>query len=219
MSQSEKHPSVRRLSLFDQLLTEINAGLNTLAHTKATRSPRPDQQLDSNLTTDQSKQSAALMRINHVGEVCAQALYRGQAFFAEQDNMKSHLLIAAEEEHAHLSWCQARLHELDSHPSLLNPFWYGASFVIGASFAKLGDRISLGFVEETEYQVMAHLEKHLNAMPEQDTQSRAILKKMHQDEAHHAQSAKERGATELPMPIKIMMKVQSKVMTTLARHI
>jgi ubiquinone biosynthesis monooxygenase Coq7 len=160
-----------------------------------------------------------LMRINHTGEVCAQALYDGQAALARSEENRAHLQHAADEETDHLAWCAERLKELDSRPSLLNPLWYAGSYVIGAVAALAGDPISLGFVVETENQVEAHLQEHLDTLPAQDERSRAVLAQMQADEVRHAHDAKVRGGVDLPFPIPSLMQLSSKVMKTVAYRI
>ncbi len=212
---------MRKLSITDRLLSHLDQGLKTLAN-KAPRPQRPNPGQDiPSCTLDKRTQRdiSGMMRVNHTGEVCAQALYLGQSLMARDPQTRKHLLHAAQEEQDHLIWTQTRLNELSSHGSYLNPFWFGASYVIGAAAGFAGDTYSYGFVEETEYQVMAHLERHLDKIPNEDQKSRAILKQMHQDEAHHAHQAKENGAKAMPWSIKILMKCQSKVMTTLAYYI
>ena len=160
------------------------------------------------------------MRVNHVGEVCAQALYTAQALASKNNALRQHLTTACTEETDHLAWCEQRLHELGGRPSLLNPLWYAGAFTIGYAAAKLGgDRMSLGFVVETERQVEAHLESHLGLLPANDGQSRAIVAQMKLDEAQHAKEALAAGAAELPAPFKALMKVAAQVMTTVAHRI
>jgi len=160
--------------------------------------------------------SAALMRVNHAGEIAAQALYHGQALVARTAPTRELLLKAAHEETDHLAWCETRLKELDSRPSLLNPLWYAGSFAIGAMAALLGDRTSLGFVVETERQVEGHLEKHLARLPPDDARSRAILETMRSDEIAHGMTAKAAGAAELPTPVRMLMRSTARVMTSTA---
>ncbi|HWM66365.1 MAG TPA: 2-polyprenyl-3-methyl-6-methoxy-1,4-benzoquinone monooxygenase [Steroidobacteraceae bacterium] len=162
------------------------------------------------------RESAALMRVNHSGEVAAQALYHGQALISRSAATRDMLLHAAHEETDHLAWCEARLKELDSRPSLLNPLWYCGSFAIGALAAVAGDRTSLGFVVETERQVEGHLDEHLARLPSDDTRSRAILNVMRTDEIGHGATAKAAGASELPAPIRMLMRHAARVMTTAA---
>jgi 3-demethoxyubiquinol 3-hydroxylase len=162
------------------------------------------------------RSSAALMRVNHAGEIAAQALYHGQALVARSQATRNLLLNAAREETDHLAWCEARLKELDSRPSLLNPLWYAGSFAIGSLAALLGDRTSLGFVVETERQVEGHLDEHLARLPPDDLRSRAILETMRSDEIAHGTSARAAGAAELPPPIRMLMRGTARVMTTTA---
>jgi len=162
------------------------------------------------------RESAALMRVNHSGEVAAQALYHGQALFARAPATRDMLLRAAREETDHLAWCETRLKELDSRPSLLNPLWYCGSFAIGALAAATGDRVSLGFVVETERQVEGHLDEHLARLPSGDTRSRAILDAMRADEIEHGANAKAAGAAEIPASVRVLMRQVARIMTTAA---
>jgi ubiquinone biosynthesis monooxygenase Coq7 len=162
------------------------------------------------------RESAALMRVNHAGEVAAQALYHGQALISRSSATRDMLLKAAREEADHLAWCETRLKELGSRPSLLNPLWYCGSFVIGALAAATGDRTSLGFVVETERQVEGHLDEHLARLPSGDTRSRAILNVMRADEIGHGAAAKTAGASELPAPVRVLMRHAARIMTTAA---
>jgi len=159
------------------------------------------------------RRAARLMRVNHVGEVCAQALYRGQAIATGSVDLKAHLQRAAEEESEHLSWTAHRLKELGSRPSLLNPFWYGASLALGVVAGRAGDAISLGFVVETERQVKQHLESHLLRLPEEDRTSRALVEQMREDEIRHGMQAEEQGAAVLPLPVRLGMRLTAKIMT------
>ena len=156
---------------------------------------------------------AGLMRVNHAGEVAAQGLYQGQAATARLDSVRAAMESAAEEENDHLAWCEQRLTELGSRPSILNPIWYAGAFTIGATAGLIGDRWSLGFVAETERQVVRHLEEHLDRLPMDDERSRAILEQMKIDEEHHGSTAEEAGGAKLPTPIRHLMGVVSKVMT------
>lgn len=168
------------------------------------------------LSDAERKHSAGLLRVDHAGEVAAQALYQGQALTARSEQNRSLLDHAAEEENDHLAWCEQRLGELGAKTSLLNPLWYGGSFTIGALAGVLGDRWSLGFLAETERQVVAHLESHLDSLPEADAKSRVILERMWEDEGTHADSAIDAGGAELPKPVKRAMRVLSRVMTRTA---
>jgi len=168
------------------------------------------------LSDSQRRESAALMRVNHAGEIAAQALYHGQALVSRSDATRDILLQAAREETDHLAWCETRLKELGSRPSLLNPLWYCGSFAIGVLAAAAGDRTSLGFVVETERQVEGHLDEHLTRLPSVDMRSRAILKQMRADEIEHGATAKAAGGSELPAPISALMRHAARVMTTAA---
>jgi ubiquinone biosynthesis monooxygenase Coq7 len=171
------------------------------------------------LSAAEKAQSGALMRVNHVGEVCAQALYTAQAFATRNQSLRAHFLQASAEETDHLAWTEQRLQELGAHKSLLNPLWYGAAFGLGLLAGRLGDPLSLGFVVETENQVEAHLESHLSMLPANDHASRAIVAQMKDDEARHALDAKKAGAAELPQIVKTLMTTAAKVMTTVAHRI
>jgi len=165
------------------------------------------------LSETEKKQAARLMRVNHAGEIAAQGLYQGHASVAKDEDIKQTFIQSAEEEQAHLSWCETRLNELDDRPSVFTPVWYFGSFAMGAAVGALGDKWSLGFVSETEKQVVKHLDKHLERLPEDDFKSREILLKMREDEAMHDKKAQEAGANELPQPAKTLMNAVSKVMT------
>jgi ubiquinone biosynthesis monooxygenase Coq7 len=176
----------------------------------------PADTVGAALSDAERRESAALMRVNHSGEVAAQALYHGQALVSKSLATRNMLLKAAREEADHLAWCETRLKELGSRPSLLNPLWYLGSFAIGALAAAAGDRTSLGFVVETERQVEGHLDEHLARLPSRDTRSRAILNVMRTDEIEHGAAAKTAGATELPAPVRVLMRHAARVMTTAA---
>jgi ubiquinone biosynthesis monooxygenase Coq7 len=209
---------MRKLGLIDTLITEVDQALRTV-HTLAPTTERinPSQNLSSTLSDSEKKESASLMRINHAGEVSAQGLYRGQALPAKREDIREQMERSAMEENDHLNWCEIRLKELDDHKSYLSPIWYLGSFGIGAVAGLVGDKWSLGFVKETEDQVVKHLEEHLEKLPSNDNVSRTILEQMKIDEAHHADVAVEAGAAELPLPIrKFMMPLMSKVMTTVS---
>ncbi len=209
-------------NLIETLICEIDSALRTLAPPSKRPSLRvsPSQNLEeASMNSKERKQVAGLMRVNHAGEVCAQALYQGQGLTAKLYLVKKQMAEAASEEIDHLAWCEQRLLELGSQPSLLNPFWYLGSFCLGALAGLAGDRLSLGFVAETELQVSAHLQKHLAKLPAQDKKSKAILEQMHDDEAHHAVVAREAGAVELPFLIKKLMQGVSKLMTHTSYHI
>lgn len=193
----------------------IDQALRTLfGHPQVTERPNPSINMDEPELTEQERdETARLMRINHTGEVCAQALYQGQALTAKLPDVRASMDRAAREENDHLDWCENRLKELDNRKSLLNPLWYAGSFAIGAAAGLVGDKWSLGFVAETEHQVEAHLNEHLSRLPENDEKSRAILEQMKDDEIHHATVALEAGGAALPGPVKLAMKLTSKIMT------
>ena len=206
-------PSLPPLPSLDALISTADKALRSvLAPARAAR-PSPASGPVPALTEAQRRESGALMRVNHTGEVAAQALYHGQAFVARNENTRAMLLHAAREETDHLAWCETRLSELQSRPSLLNPLWYAGSFAIGALAATFGDRVSLGFVAETERQVEGHLNVHLARLPPEDSSSRAILEQMRTDEISHGAAARSAGGAELPAPVSVLMKHTSRVMT------
>ena len=212
--------NARTLSPLDRLLAGIERALETVAGSPEAGRASPAEAFDeSDMDDAERRHAAGLMRINHTGEVCAQALYDGQAALARGEENRAHLQHAASEETDHLAWCAERLKELDSRPSLLNPLWYAGSYVIGAAAALAGDPVSLGFVVETERQVEAHLEEHLDKLPPQDERSRAILTQMQADEVRHAHEAKVRGGIDLPFPIPGLMHLSSMVMKAVAYRI
>ena len=171
------------------------------------------------LSADEKTHAGALMRVNHVGEVCAQALYAAQTLATNNPALKAHFAKASQEETDHLAWTAGRLQELGGRPSLLNPLWYAGAFAMGFVAGKLGDRVSLGFVEETERQVEAHLQSHLELLPKRDQNSRAIVAQMREEEAAHALEAKKLGALPMPLPVQAMMRAAAKVMTRVAYRI
>lgn len=185
----------------------------------------PGDSLDGSGALDgaEKRHAGALMRVNHVGEVCAQALYTGQALMAGKPELRAHLIAACEEETAHLAWTEARMQALGARPSVLNPLWYAGAFGIGVLAGALGERVSLGFVVETEEQVGAHLRSHLDSahggLPQSDSASRAVVAQMEQDELRHARQARAAGAMELPAPAKALMRLAGKVMTTVAHRV
>jgi len=181
--------------------------------------PRDTREADAALTPDEKRESAALMRVNHAGEMAAQALYHAQALFARDPEVREFMLHAAREETDHLAWCETRLQELGSRPSLLNPLWYAGSFGIGALAAILGDRASLGFVAETERQVEGHLKGHLDRLPAGDQRSRAIVDAMRHDEVGHGDKALSAGGARLPGPVRELMRRTARVMTHTAYRI
>jgi ubiquinone biosynthesis monooxygenase Coq7 len=207
----------RLIGLLDQGLRVV-LGPPRAARVTGRPTPRPagDAAADSTLPPDAARHAAGLMRVNHAGEVAAQALYYGQALVARDEATRGHLLHAAREEGDHLAWCAERLEQLGSRPSLLNPLWFAGSAAIGAVAGLLGDRVSLGFVAETERQVEAHLDDHLDRLPGGDLQSRAILEQMREDEVRHGQDAIARGGEDLPGPIRALMRLTSRVMTLTA---
>lgn len=211
----------RNLTFADKLLTQADRALRTIAsnHIDSTRPSPAQQKPEAELSKEEARHVAGLMRINHTGEVCAQGLYQGQALTAKLEQVRHAMQHASDEEEDHLAWCRSRLKELDSQTSLLNPFFYGASFSIGALAGMAGDRWSLGFVAETENQVCKHLDSHLQKLPDQDEKSRAIIKQMKVDEAQHAETATEAGGAKLPLPIRFGMTLMSKVMTKTTYHI
>jgi len=206
--------------MINRLIIEFDKGLRTvLAQAQSVR-PFPDRDLaEAPLDEQEKRHAAALMRINHSGEVCAQALYNGQALTARNPATEAALREASQEETEHLAWCEKRIHELGSHKSLLNPLWYAGSFTLGALAGALGDKWNLGFLAETETQVGKHIEGHLQRLPQQDEKSRAILEQMKVDETKHATTAITHGGAELPLPVKLAMKLSSKVMTHTAYYL
>ena len=206
---------MRKLSKLDRLLKGADQILRTVSgNSQDGQRPSPAEKISSPpMLEKQRKHIAALMRINHTGEVCAQALYQGQALTAKTDEVKNSMQQAAAEESDHLVWCEQKLNDLNDHVSYLNPLWYGLSFSLGALAGILGDKWSLGFVKETEDQVCRHLEEHLEQIPLEDAATRAILLQMKQDEAQHATMAQQEGAAELPPPAKKAMQLMSKAMT------
>ena len=208
--------AVRHLSPLDRLLVEAQRALETTLGDPPAARPYPAAAPDLVLAEPERRHAAGLMRINHVGEVCAQGLYFGQAAVARDPATRQHLLEAAQEETDHLAWCAARLRELDSRPSLFNPLWYAGSYTIGVLAGLRGDGWNLGFVVETERQVEAHLDEHLETLPDDDQRSRQIIEVMKADEARHADNALDAGARPLPQPIPRLMALSSRVMKALA---
>jgi ubiquinone biosynthesis monooxygenase Coq7 len=206
--------SERHYSLFDKFIIEFDKALTTVAGKPETTSrPTPGKELEeAELTAEERKQAAGLMRVNHAGEVSAQALYQGQALTAKLPQVRDAMEAAAREENDHLVWCQQRLDALSSHTSVLNPIWYAGSFTLGAIAGKIGDKWSLGFVAETEKQVVEHIDGHLKIISEQDRKSRAVLEQMKIDEAEHGTKALEAGGAMLPTPVVKLMGLMSKVM-------
>lgn len=211
----------RQYSFLDNLLIQADTAIRAIAGSSpAPARPSPaDTVAVSDLSERQSRHVAGLMRINHAGEVCAQALYQGQALTARNNDVRDKMQQSAEEERDHLAWCEQRLEQLDSHVSVLNPVWYAMSFAIGAGAGLVGDRVSLGFVAATEDQVCEHLQQHLEQLPDSDDASRAILTQMLRDESEHAHKAIDAGGLRFPAPVKWGMTLVSKVMTKAAYYV
>ena len=208
------------MSRIDGLITGVDKVVRIMSGVAAASRPNPAMKIgDLALDEAERRHSAGLMRVNHVGEVCAQALYDAQARFAESEALRRHFRQAAREEEDHLAWTAQRLQELGSRTSILNPLWYAGAYAIGTVAARVGDAQSLGFVVETERQVEAHLEGHLQSLPARDERSRAIVDQMRIDEIEHGATAKGMGATELPTPIRTAMRAVAKVMTATAYYI
>ncbi len=210
--------SSRRYSTADRMIINLDRAVRSLqGRGPGGGRPSPAENLGEDaLTPRERRTSAALMRVNHAGEVAAQALYHGQALTSSNPGLRSAMEQAAREEDDHLRWCRARLDELDGRASVLDPFWYAGALTFGAVAGLAGDRINLGFLAETEHQVVAHLEEHLSRLPDSDVRSRAVLEQMRADEAEHARSAEVRGAAELPPLVKRAMRFASGVMTRTA---
>ena len=205
---------------FDTLIAGFDKALRVVGGVAAASRPNPGvHAVDCELSDDERRHSVGLMRVNHVGEVCAQALYDSQARFGKSPAIRAQFEQSAREEEDHLAWTAERLSELGSQPSVLNPLWYAGSYVLGSIAAKLGDPHSLGFVVETERQVEAHLNRHLDDLPPQDAKSRAIVEQMRVDEIAHGASAQALGAAQTPLPVRMVMTAMSKVMTTTAYRI
>jgi ubiquinone biosynthesis monooxygenase Coq7 len=208
------------MTLTDSLLSAADSALRTLFASARARRPNPAAAVGAvHLSAAEKAESGALMRVNHVGEVCAQALYAAQALSTRDEGLRRHFEQAGREEQDHLAWTQERLDELGARPSLLNPLWYAGAFGLGLVAGRLGDAVSLGFLQETERQVEAHLAGHLDRLPAADLASRAIVNQMKDDEARHASDAAHAGATTLPWPVQALMKASAKVMTTTAHRI
>ena len=205
----------RRLSLLDRLITEADSVMRTITNRgHSAGRPSPSEGHDDTTLSDKERQHVAgLMRVNHTGEVCAQALYQGQARTARRPTVRTEMQQAADEEIDHLVWCEERLRELDSHTSYLNPIWYGLSFGLGAVAGAIGDEVSLGFVAATEERVCRHLRDHLKQLPEEDRRSRLILQQMLDDEQRHGENALDAGGRDFPQPVKDAMSAVSKLMT------
>lgn len=213
-------PSQRSLNPLDSLIVNVDKALRVIGGVATSSRPNPAAHAaDATLDEREQRHSAGLMRVNHVGEVCAQALYDAQARFANSPQMREQFEQAGREEEDHLAWTAQRLAELGSQPSLLNPLWYAGAYAIGSVAAHLGDARSLGFVVETERQVEAHLDNHLVQLPAQDAKSRAIVEQMRLDEIVHGAAARDMGAADTPFLVKAGMTAMSKVMTTTAYYI
>lgn len=208
---------MRKLSMLDKILTEVDQSMRVVhATAPTTERPNPAENVQETapLSDEERQNISRLMRINHTGEVSAQGLYRGQALTANREDIREQMERSAMEENDHLNWTEKRLKELDGRKSLLNPFFYWGSFTIGAVAGKIGDKWSLGFVKETEDQVIKHLEEHINQLPAHALKDMAILQKMKADEAHHGDVAMQSGGAKLPFPVrKLVMPLMSKVMT------
>ncbi len=211
----------RRLTLVDKLIVEADTVMRTLTSRGNTAArPSPARGHSETALDEQSKRRVAgLMRVNHTGEVCAQALYQGQALTAKLPTVRQEMQHAADEEVDHLVWCEERLRQLDSHPSVLNPAWYGLSFALGALAGAVGDAVSLGFVAATEERVCAHLKDHLRQLPEEDRRSRLILQQMLEDEERHGKNALAAGGQDFPAPMKNAMTALSRVMTVSSYYV
>ena len=213
--------SNRSINTLDKILTSIDSmRLFIASNQPKTYRENPAKGIpETNLTTAQRSHAAALMRVNHAGEVAAQGLYEGQAVFARDSSVKEQMIEAANEELDHLNWCRERIEELDEKPSKLDPIWYSGSLIIGSLAGFIGDKWSLGFIEETERQVSNHLTKHLGLLPKEDQRSRKIVTQMRLEEEQHQANAKKAGAEELPKFIRYLMMITSKVMTKMSYHI
>jgi len=206
------------LTPLDRLLVGANNALRTIAAPagRPARENPASNIVEADLTDKQKAHAAGLMRVNHAGEVAAQGLYQGHAAVARDPSIEEQMHRAAEEEFDHLAWCEQRLIELDEKPSLLSPVWYTGAFLIGAASGVLGDKWSLGFIAETEKQVCAHLDSHLDRLPDGDARSQAIVRQMRDEEEEHGENARQAGAAELPKPVRELMKLTARVMTSTA---
>ena len=209
----------RTFTPLDHLIVGMDKAVRVIAGVATASRPNPAAHAaDAVMNEEEKRHAAGLMRVNHVGEVCAQALYDAQARFAKSPEMRKKFEQAGREEEDHLAWTAQRLGELGSQPSLLNPLWYAGAYAIGSIAANLGDKRSLGFVSETERQVEAHLNSHLDRLPPQDEKSRAIVRQMRDDEIVHGQSARDMGGEHAPLPVRLAMTAMSRVMTTTAYY-
>jgi len=212
--------SQRHYTHADHLMMHADTALRTLfGRPRITERANPSDGISEGISEEDQRHAAGLMRVNHAGEVAAQGLYEGQSLTARLPDVRSRMQRAAAEENDHLAWCEQRIEELGQHKSLLNPVWYLGSLAIGAIAGKAGDRWSLGFVAETERQVVKHLDDHLQQLTPEDARSRVILEQMREDEQHHATTALNAGAAELPPAIKKLMAMTSKIMTTTAYYL
>ena len=212
----------RHLGIVDQLLAAADRALRTVGAAQIAGRAYPaanESDEQAALSADERREAAALMRVNHVGEICAQALYEAQALGTPDPRLRRMFVDAAREETDHLAWTEARIRELGGRTSLLNPLWYGGAFAIGLIAARLGDRMSLGFMAETERQVEQHLQGHVDRLPAADSGSRAVVEQMRIDEARHGQTAVDLGGADLPLPARLAMRVAAKVMTTTAHYL
>jgi ubiquinone biosynthesis monooxygenase Coq7 len=210
----------RTISPLDNLIVGFDKALRVVGGVAKAARPNPGVSApDCELNTQEQRHSAGLMRVNHVGEVCAQALYDAQGRRASTQAMRAQFAQSGREEEDHLAWTAERLAELGSQPSLLNPLWYAGAYALGTVASRLGDAVSLGFVVETERQVEAHLNSHLDQLPPHDAKSRAIVTQMRDDEIQHGAKAQDMGAAEMPLPVKAAMRAMAKVMTTTAYYI
>ena len=210
----------RRSHWQDRIISALDQGLRTVAGHASAGRPSPAEQLaEPPLDADERATSAALMRVNHAGEIAAQALYSGQSVFARSEDTREHMRAAGREEQDHLAWCRSRLDELGARPSLLTPAWYAGAFAIGLAAGAAGDRYSLGFIAETERQVEAHIYDHLSRLPARDTRSSAILEHMAADEAHHGTTARVAGGVELPTAVKAAMRLGGEILRRFAEKV
>ena len=211
------------MKFLDDIINECDIALKTLSNKKPgtgrTYPPEPSEKNTEELTPEEKKLSVQMMRVNLAGEVAAQALYRGQSLVCKDAEVKKHLIEAGDEETDHLVWCKKRLDELEGSGSVLNPVWYAGSFAIGAIFGRFGEKVSLGFVEETEKQVVAHIDRHLNKISPKDKETIEILKTMKEDEDLHAKQAVDKGSEELNIPVKQIMKFTAKMMTSTSKYV
>ena len=211
------------MKFLDDIINECDIALKTLSNKKSgtgrTYPPEPSEKNTEELTPEEKKLSIQMMRVNLAGEVAAQALYRGQSLVCRDPEVKKHLIEAGDEETDHLVWCKKRLDELEGSGSVLNPVWYAGSFAIGAIFGRFGEKVSLGFVEETEKQVVAHIDRHLNKISPKDKETIEILKTMKEDEDLHAKQAVDKGGEELNIPVKQIMKFTAKMMTSTSKYV